>query len=268
MYWNNCYDNLLKLVPVTIVIQLAQLPDSSCETRQGPFPTPPGEQCEHSSPPACVEGQSPTGPVVKESSLETKSRLLPETLAFLSMKSWVPWVRSGARFNLKVGAAFHSCPLFTSSSLRAAGQSRAKHQSGFAEWLQAPVHVTMGIPKPSLVWPGPLPELPSLVSSRKTQPQRRKERQTCSWKGLLSGHGKWASPVQGSGSQPAAPAALWQGRAACWGLLQLRSKVSFFPLEKAKTSKASGGIKEPTVPSSLWGDWSFWSLLPRTVLDL
>lgn len=46
-----------------IIRQFIQLPDSFCETSQGPFPMPPGQQCEHPLPSVGVEGQTPIEPV-------------------------------------------------------------------------------------------------------------------------------------------------------------------------------------------------------------
>lgn len=82
--------------------------DSLCETSQGLLPVPPGEQCEQPlTSSVCGRTDPHRTRAVKESSLETKSGLLPETPGFLSMKSRVPRARSGARFNLKAGVAFH-----------------------------------------------------------------------------------------------------------------------------------------------------------------
>lgn len=152
VYWNNCYDNLLKLVPVMIVRSTrtaawwhvreepGSLLRATWEQRRA------GELLQASLSSSACAGMDLHGTCsVKESSLKTSSGLRPKPPAFLSVKLWVPQ----ARFNLKAGITFHYCPLFTSGSLRVAGQSSAKYKSGFAEWLQAPVHIAMGLPEPS-----------------------------------------------------------------------------------------------------------------------
>lgn len=196
---------------------------------------------------------------VKESSLETKSRLLPEIPAFLSTKSWMPQARSGARFNLKAGVAFHYCPLFCSGSLRAAGQSRAKHQSGFTEWLGASVHVTVVLPKPPLVWLGPLPAL--LPVEEDPAPEKEGEADLLVQRALVSAwteHGKWATPAQGllrsreiASAQgiwisDSCPCCLVAREASMLGSLPAEIKVSFLLLDKVKTFK-----KELRNPHSL-----------------
>lgn len=157
-----------------------QLPDDTCERSQGLVPVPPGSSvglescCEHPSRCGRTDGLHGTCSV-KESSLESTSGLLPKTAAFLSVKSRVPQARSGARFLLKAGVAFHYCPLFTSGSLRGGGQSRAKHKPGFTGWLRAPMHVAMGLPGPPWVRLGPPPELPALPPASE-RPSPRMER--------------------------------------------------------------------------------------------
>lgn len=220
----------------------------------------------------------------KESCLETESRLLPETPAFLSMKSWVPWARSGARFNLKAGAAFHYCPLFTSGSLKQ--QDRAEQStsqvllSGYKLLCLSPwaslSHLWCG-------WGHCQSSQLSCLQEEDPAPEKEGEADLLVQRVLVwawTEHGKWATPMQGlmRSREVALAQRIWIS-ASCPSCLVAREdsmldsppaeiKVSFLPLEKAKTFKASGWIKDPTLSSSLWGDWSFWSLLPKTVLAL
>lgn len=63
------------------------------------------------------------------------------------------------------------------------------------------MHVTMDLPKPPLVWLGPLPGLPALLpAGEDPAPEKEGEADLKVQRALVSAwteHGKWATPAQG-----------------------------------------------------------------------